>query len=92
MQMHRTQIYFPEEHLEILRQEAVKKGVSLARIIRSKVEAKTPAIKTAKKRKTKKIKMTGAGLLLKMAKQAEKQGFKGPKDLASNVDKYLYGA
>jgi hypothetical protein len=30
--------------------------------------------------------------LLSLAKKAEKMKVKGPRDLASNIDKYLYGS
>ena len=94
MAMSRTQIYFPEEELAILRQEAALKNVSLAKIIRTKVAQSTPAIKKIKKiSRKKKIKYKNAGALLRaMAEEAERLDFRGPKDLASNTDKYLYGS
>jgi len=91
MPMHRTQVYFPEEVLDLLREEAEEKNVTLAHIIRKKVTVDMPVAKKTKKKRKKK-KMTGADFLLKMAEKAERLGFKGPKDLASNVDKYLYGS
>ena len=90
MPMHRTQVYFPEEVLEILREEAEKKNTTLAQVIRKKVESQTPAIKKIKKKK-KKYKNAG-NLLRAMAEEAERLGFSGPKDLATNPDKYLYGS
>ncbi len=87
MTMARTQVYFEPEVLDYLRQEAIRKKTTLAQIIRTKVIANMPAVR----KKTVRKKMTGADFLLKMAKDAERLGFKGPKDLASNVDKYLYG-
>jgi len=90
MAMARTQVYFEPEVLDYLKQEAARKNKTLAYIIRTKVEAQTPVIKKIKKAKKTK-KMSGADFLLKMAKEAEELGFEGPKDLASNMDKYLYG-
>lgn len=92
MPMHRTQVYFPEEILDILREEAEENNVSLAHVIRKKVVAGTPAVKKIKRKKKERKKMTGADFLQKMAEDAERLGFKGPKDLASSPDKYLYGS
>lgn len=87
MPMHRTQVYFPEEVLEILRQEAEEKNTTLAHVIRKKIEKTMPKLK----KKKKKYKNAG-DLLLEMAKEAERLGASGPKDLATDPDKYLYGS
>lgn len=82
--MLRTQIYLPQLYLRHLRQEAKKKNTTLSNTIRSLIEkdirAKQP------------IKRQNAGTwLLSLAKEAERLKIRGPKDLASNMDKYLYG-
>ena len=43
-------------------------------------------------RKKNKVELSAGEYLLEMAKEAKKLGFKGPKDLATNIDKYLYGS
>lgn len=90
MPMHRTQVYFPEEILDLLREEAEENNVSLAHVIRKKVAAKTPAAKKIKKEK--KRKKNAGDLFLEMARDARRMNAKGPKDLATNPDKYLYGS
>jgi hypothetical protein len=44
------------------------------------------------KKKKVKRKMAAGDFLLKMAQDAVRLGAKGPKDLATNPDKYLYGS
>lgn len=90
MAMARTQVYFEPEVLDYLRQEAAKKNTTLAQVIRTKVIANMPAIKKKTKKKVVKYKNAGE-LLLAMAEEAKKLGASGPKDLATNPDKYLYG-
>ena len=49
--MQRTQVYFPKEMLDELRQEAYEKGKTLAAIIREKI-TKTTGVKSAKTSKS----------------------------------------
>lgn len=89
--MIRTQIYLPENQIARLKQLAYQEDISVSEIIRRTIKEKF-TLKIKKSRVTKKRKYKNAGeWLLSMAKEAERKGFKGPKDLASNVDKYLYG-
>jgi len=85
--MIRTQIYLPQSQLQQLKQTAFEERTSVSEIIRRKLT--TPS---TKKTATKKSKMTIGKRLLAMAKDAERRGVKGPKDLSKNMDKYLYGA
>lgn len=82
--MRRLQIYIPEETYQELRTEAYTKNSSIAEVIRQKVSKKT---KKAQVNPGK----AHAEAMLKLAKRAEKEGWKGPKDLSSRVDYYLYG-
>lgn len=79
--MHRTQVYFEPEVLEVLREEARKKKTTLAAVIRAKVKKTLPRKKIAKRKK-----MNATEALLHIAKH----GFKGPKDLASRIDEFVY--
>ena len=82
--MHRTQVYFEPEVLELLRQEAKEKKTTLAGIIREKVK------KTIKKKRTKKKQMNAAEALLGLARLGERLKVNGPKDLAQRIDEFVY--
>lgn len=82
--MHRTQVYFEPEILELLRLEAKEKRVTLASVIREKVE------KTIKKKKTKRKQMNAAEALDYIAKLGKKLGVKGPRDLSQRIDEFVY--
>ena len=84
--MLRTQIYFPEEQLRLLKKISWEEEISLSEVIRQLVEEKL--VETEKKGK--KTKNTGAWLL-SLADKAKKMKVKGPKDLASKMNQYLYG-
>jgi len=47
--------------------------------------------KTTKVKKTKPKFKNAGEWLLSMAKEAERKKWRGPKDLATNMDTYLYG-
>lgn len=81
--MHRTQVYFESEILEMLREEAKKKNTTLASIIRAKVTKDMP-----KKRKVKQ--MNAAEAFDYLAKLGKKHGVKGPKDLSQRIDEFVY--
>lgn len=81
--MHRTQVYFEPEILEILRQEAKYKKTTLASIIREKVE------KTIKKR-VKKKQVSATEALMHLVRLGEKLGVNGPKDLSQRIDEFVY--
>jgi len=90
--MIRTQIYLPENQIAQLKQLAYQEDVSLSEIIRKTIDEKIT--KTKKTGKTKKPKTKYKNVrewFLSMAREAERKKWRGPKDLASNVDKYLYG-
>ena len=81
--MYRTQVYFEQEILEILREEAKDKRTTLASVIREKVE------KTIKKKaKIKQVSATQA--LMHLAKLGERLEVNGPKDLSQRIDEFVY--
>lgn len=83
--MHRTQVYFDLETLELLKEEAREKKTTLASIIRDKVK------KTVKKKSKKKTKrMNAAEFLEDIEKLGKKLGVKGPKDLSRRIDEFVY--
>lgn len=81
--MRRTQIYLQENQIRTLRTLAQKQRVSLSQVIRQKLdnELKRTVLRV-------KPKVSAGEWLLEFAKECS---FKGPKDLAKNLDKYLYG-
>ena len=78
----RTQILFPKEDLNELRELANERNISVSELVRKEIREKTL--------KTKKKKMGGAEAMLKLAEWAKKHKVKAPRDLSSN-DSYLYG-
>ncbi len=82
--MLRTQIYLPESQLKILKRKAADGNTSVSEIVRQAIDTTL-----LKKQGKKKFRNAGASLLA-MARKAKKMGVKGPRDLATNMDKYLY--
>ena len=80
--MTRTQIYLPQDLINIFRQRAFEENISVSEAIRRALESCETKKKTQK---------NVGKILLAMAQDAEKRKIKGPKDLATNLDKYLYG-
>ena len=81
--MERTQIYLPKSQIKKLKGLARKKKTTVSELVRDAVDIQY-GIKIQipqKKRET----------LLEFAKRINALGPKGPKDLATNMDKYLYG-
>lgn len=77
--MNRTQIYLPKTQIETLRKIAQKRKVSISEVIRSLIREKLEKVQ---------VKKEG---LLAAARRINRLGIKGPKNLATNLDKYLYG-
>lgn len=80
--MDRTQIYLPHQTIVDFRQRAFEEGVSVSEIIRRTIINCEPK---------KKLKKNAGEILLALARLGERNKVKAPKDLASNIDKYLYG-
>lgn len=83
--MNRTQIYLPQKQTNALKKEAAKRRVSMSfvirDIIRERFEVPQPVVAPKQKQET----------LLEAMKRIGRLGEKGPKDLATNMDAYLYG-
>ena len=77
--MNRTQIYLTKTQIETLRQIAQKRNTSMSEVVRSLIGEKFKKVPTKREG------------LLSAARSINKLGLKGPKDLATNLDKYLYG-
>ena len=82
--MNRTQIYLPQRQIEILRSEAHKRRTTLSGTIRAILDEKL------EKKSANRGRNFFEGLLA-LAQRVNKTGKKAPRDLASNMDKYLYG-
>lgn len=80
--MHRTQVYFEPEILELLRQEAKEKKTTLASVIREKV--KKTVKKNPKRRKN------AAEFLRDIELLGKKLKVRGPKDLSQRIDEFVY--
>lgn len=81
--MLRTYLYVPEELNKEIAYMAKYNKKSKARIIREALEEGLTIIK--------KPKSGGVEALLKIAELGTRINAKGPKDLSSNLDKYLWG-
>lgn len=90
--MIRTQIYLPENQIEKLKEIAYRQKLSVSEIIRRTVDETIIRKKKTAKVKKPKTKYKNVGeWLLAQARMAERMHWRGPKDLATNMDKYLYG-
>lgn len=79
--MIRTQIYLPKELYQEIAFAAKRENKAKAAVIREALEEGLTK---------KKPKKNAGETLLELAKMAEKYKWKGPKDLSTNHDKYLY--
>jgi len=79
--MIRTQVYLPKDlyrHIDLV---AKREKKAKAQVIRDTLE------EGLKKKKTSK---NAGHVLLEIAAMAKTYNWKGPKDLSTNIDKYLY--
>jgi hypothetical protein len=87
--MIRTQVYFPREELDLLRAAAYAKKTTVSGILRTITHE---SLKAGIKGKSKvKKEQTAGQFLLSLANEAERLHIRGPKDLSTHVDEYLYG-
>lgn len=84
--MNRTQIYLPQSQMKKLRELAQKKNWSVSEVIRGVL---TEHLEEKPRQDPKKSIHSGMFAVLEEVKAS---GERGPKDLAKNVDKYLYGS
>ena len=82
--MNRTQIYLPKTHAEVLRDLARERKVTMSEVIREILREKLRSGSAPYRRRPRET-------LLQAAKRINALGKKGPRDLASNIDRYLYG-
>lgn len=80
--MIRTQVYLPKDLYQEIKIVATKEKKASAQVIRDMLEEGVD-----KKRKGRK---TAGQALLELAEMAKKNNWRGPKDLSTNIDKYLY--
>ena len=78
--MQRTQIYLPKSQLDSLRSMALRRSTTVSHLMRAIVDEKLHARPQAKHHET----------LVEAARRINKLGKPGPKDLAINMDYYLY--
>jgi len=79
----KTYLYVPEEIDKEIKNLAEVQKVSKAAVIRSILKEGITAIKHPKN-------SSGVEALLKIAALGKRINAKGPKDLSSNIDKYLW--
>ena len=81
--MNRTQLYFPKRQLDVLRQEARRRSITVSELVREAVREKfEPRPKSTTVRHE---------TFVEASRRIGRLGTKGPKDLSSQMDAYLYG-
>jgi hypothetical protein len=84
--MYRTQIYLPKMQRTKLRAAARTRSTTVSHVVRTFIDQGLAGNGTAppmhKQAKT----------MFDVLAEIKKRGVKGPRDLAKNMDKYLYGA
>lgn len=83
--MIRTHVYLTEEQAQTIKRRAQQEQKPKAEVIRELLDSGLVAHSTTGRRKS-----TGE-TLLELATLGEKLGLKGPADLSTNLDDYLYG-
>lgn len=86
--MRRTQLYLTQEQHDWLKKIAKQQDTTIAEINRRAIDACISQPETVNRNGAKPL--TLGESMRQIAEIAKKEGFEGPKDLASNVDKYLY--
>lgn len=86
--MTRTQIYLPEADRQYFKHLAQAKGTTMSTEIRQALSE--IRFKKKPKRMSKQPEANAGTWLLSLARKMEKIPTRAPKNLASNVDKYLY--
>lgn len=81
--MERTQIYLPKSQIKKLKRLAQRKKTTLSELVRDAVEVRYEVTKAFPRQKKE--------TFFEAAQRISKLGEKGPKDLSSRLDQYLYG-
>ena len=84
--MLRTQVYLPYSQVKALKQMASEEEVSMSEVLRRLV-----GDKLIDQRPVKKVSKRKKHFLDEFLALAKKMKVSGPPDLATNMDKYLYG-
>lgn len=91
MELKKTTIRIPKNLYIKAKKKAVEQGIPLQEYVRIALDMTlrlkmplTPADENQGRKHAK--------ALLKLAAEAKKRNVRGPKDLASNIDEYLYGS
>ena len=82
--MIRTQVYLTEEQSQTIKRRSQQEQKPEAEIIRELLDNGLVASNTTKRKST-------GETLIELATLGEKLGLKGPTDLSTNLDDYLYG-
>lgn len=82
--MNRTQIYLPKTKIQKIQRIALRQRTTVSAVVRQLLER---SLKEPRTRNREQAYET----LAEAAKRINAQGKKGPKDLASRLDFYLYG-
>lgn len=83
--MIRTQVYLTQKQHALLKKKAHEKNTTFSEELRNLINVAFEVTQKKQKRQN------AGNWLRAMVEEAEKLGGGGPPDLASNVDKYLYG-
>ena len=86
--MIRTQIYLTQQQHNRVKALGLKERTSISNVIREAIDEKTARIFSTD---TSKRNLSAGEWLLAQANWAEKKEMKGPPDLSSRLDEYLYG-
>jgi hypothetical protein len=86
--MIRTQIYLTQQQHDRVKALGLKKKTSISNVIRQAIDEKTAKSLTPKNANQK---LSAGEWLLAQVTWAEKRQIKGPSDLSSKMDEYLYG-
>lgn len=86
--MIRTQIYLTQQQHSRVKALGLKRKTSISNVIREAIDEKTAKSFTTKGANQK---LNAGEWLLAQVTWAEKKEIKGPSDLSSKMDKYLYG-
>lgn len=82
--MQRTQVYLPKTQQQSLQRLAQRRQTSVAGVLRWII---AQYMLEAQPKPTRKVRPS----FLKLAKKLETQGERAPRDLATHLDRYLYG-
>ena len=83
--MNRTQVYLPKSQLDALRRVARERSETVSEVIRALIRRNGEASPARR------APQGASRTLFTVLEEIKKSGERGPRDLAENMDKYLYG-